>query len=73
MVTWSSFASYHDNPRYKFPFSLMLWCLQYAEVSVNYIEDVHKLSLILMYSLHLDIVDGIKWNVKASMLFYPCL
>lgn len=35
-------------------------------------EDIHKLSLVFVNSLHLDIVHGINWHIVSSFGFDPC-
>ena len=32
------------------------------------VQDVHKLSLVLVDALNLDIVQGVKWDIDASLL-----
>lgn len=59
MVTWGSFTTDHDNSWDEFVSSLVLWSIEDCEISVNDIKDVHKLSLVLVNSLNLDIEHSI--------------
>ena len=41
---------------------------QNGEVSVNDIKDIHHLSFILMNTLNLNIIQGVKWNINTSLV-----
>ena len=71
VVTRCCFATNHNNSWDEIFDSIALWGVQYLNVSVNDIEDVHHLSFILMYSLDLDVIHRIYWDVKASVCFNP--
>lgn len=51
----------------------MSWGFLYSKVTVHYVEDIHKLALVLVNSLHLDIVKRIERDIDASVLHNPVL
>lgn len=51
----------------------MCWGFEDAEVSVNNVEDIHELSLVLVYSFDLDIVHCVEWDVESCALLNPLL
>ena len=51
--------------------SLLSWSIENFKISMNNVEDVHHLSLILMNSLHLDIIHGVDWDVITGLLLNP--
>ena len=68
VVSWSSLASDHDHTRYKLRGALMRWSVLDGQVAMHNVQDVHKLSLVLVDALNLDIVQGVKWDIDASLL-----
>jgi len=46
----------------------MFGCVFNCQISVHYIQDVHQLPLVLVYALHLDVIQGIERNYNASSL-----
>jgi hypothetical protein len=71
MVAWSSFTSNHDNSCNELVFSLVGWSVQDGQISIDDVEDVHHLSLVLMYSLNLDIIHSVNWDDITGLLFNP--
>ena len=71
VISWSSFSTDHDDLWNKFGSSLVNWSFQNKKISVDNLKDVHKLSLILVNSLDLNIIHGINWNIIASVLLHP--
>jgi hypothetical protein len=71
MVTWSSLTTDHNNSWDELVSSLVLWGIKNGEISVNDVEDVHKLSLVLMDSLNLNIEQGINADIKSGLLLNP--
>jgi hypothetical protein len=73
VITWSSLSSNHDDSWWELACSLLLWGIEDTEISVDDIEDVHELSLVLVNTFNLDIVKGIKWDVISGLVLYPLL
>lgn len=73
MVSWSGLSSDGDNSWHEFRASLILRRVEDGQISVDHVEDVHELSLVLMDSLDLYIVKSIEWHVEASVLLDPSL
>lgn len=73
VVSWSSFTTNHNNSWGKLVLSLVLGGVEDGKISVDDGENVHKLSLILMYSLNLNIVHGIEWDVITGSFLDPSL
>ena len=71
MIPWSSFATDHDDSLNKFSLSLVGWSSEDLEISMNNVQDIHKLPFILMNSLDLDIVKGIDGDIIPSRIFNP--
>ena len=71
VVTWGSLSSDHDNSWHKLVLSLVGWSIKNFKISVNAIEDVHHLSLVLMYSLDLDIIHSVNWDFVSGLLLDP--
>jgi hypothetical protein len=57
----------------EFTSSLLDGSVQDSQISVNNIEDVHKLSFVLMDSLYLDVIKCVKRNIIASVILNPLL
>jgi len=55
VVTWSGLTTDADNSWDEAVLSLVGWGVEDGKISMDDVEDVHKLSLVLMYSLNLDI------------------
>lgn len=68
IIAWSSFASDHDYSWHEFVLSLSLGRVLNCQVSVHHVQDVHKLSLVLVYALHLDVVKCIERDHNAGSL-----
>ena len=73
MVSRSGFSSNANNSWDEFASSLVVRCVKDLEVPVNNIENVHQLSLVLVYSLDLNVIKGVKWHIVSSVLFDPGL
>ena len=71
VVTWGSLSSDHDNSWHKLVLSLVSWSIENFEISMNNIEDIHHLSLVLMNSLDLNVIQSIDWDVISSLLLNP--
>ena len=71
VVTWGSLSSDHDNSWHELVLSLVSWGIENFEISMNNIEDVHHLSLVLMNSLDLNVIQCIDWDVISGLLLYP--
>ena len=55
-ISWSSLSSEHDDSWHKLSCSFSLWGVQNGQVSMNDVEDVHELSLVLVNSFDLDVI-----------------
>ena len=73
VVAWSSLATDGYDSWDKLASSLVLRSVEDGQVPVNNVKNVHELSLILVDSLDLDIVKGIKRYIEAGVLLNPCL
>jgi len=73
VVTWSSLATNSYDSWDELVSSLILWSVKNGKISVNDVQNVHELSLILMYSLNLNIIKSIKWYIKSSVFLDPSL
>ena len=71
VVTWSGLSSDANDSWNELGSSLMLWGIKDGQVSVDDVEDVHELSLVLMDSLDLDIVHAVDWNIDSGVLLDP--
>jgi hypothetical protein len=49
----------------------MCWGIKNSEVSVDDVKNVHKLSLVFMNSLDLNVIHCIYWNIISSLFFDP--
>ena len=71
VVTWGSLSSDHDNSWHELILSLVSWGIKDFEISMDNIEDVHHLSLILMNSLDLNVIQSVDWDVISGLLLNP--
>jgi hypothetical protein len=71
VVTWSGFTSDHNNSWNEFVLSLVLRSVKNSEISVNNIEDVHELSLVLVDSLNLNVIQSVDWDIISGLFFNP--
>ena len=71
VISWSSLSTDHNNSWNEFVLSLMLRSVKDIEISMNYVKNVHKLSLVLMNSLNLDVIQGIDRDIISSLFFNP--
>ena len=71
VITWSGFTTDHDDSWHKLVLSLVDWGVEDGQVSINNVENVHHLSLVLMDSLDLDIEQSVNWNIISSLLLDP--
>jgi hypothetical protein len=53
--------------------SLVNGSVQDCQISVNNIKNIHELSLVLMNSLNLNIINCINRNIVPSSILYPSL
>ena len=49
------------------------WCVLNLQVAIDHVQDVEQLPLVLVDTLHLNIIEGIQRNVNASVLLDPPL
>lgn len=73
VVTWSGFTTDADNSWDEAALSLVGWGVEDGKISMDDVEDVHKLSLVLMYSLNLDIEHDVlsARDIVAGPLLNP--
>lgn len=71
MVTWSGLTTDHDDSRNKLVLSLVGWSVQDFEVSVDNVQNIHHLSLVLVNSLYLNIEHGVNWNIITCLFLDP--
>lgn len=71
VVTWSSLSTNANDSWHESVFSLVGRGVQNGEVSVDNVKDVHKLSLVLVNSLDLNVKHGVDWNIVSSLGFDP--
>lgn len=71
VVTWSSLSTDADDSWDKFALSLVSWGIKNGKISVDDIKDVHKLSLVFMNSLNLNIEHSVDWDIISSSFFDP--
>jgi len=51
----------------------MSWSFLNLKISMNETENVQNLTLVLVYSLDLNIIDGINWNIDTAVVLDPLL
>ena len=73
MVTWGSLTTDADDSWDESASSLVGWGIKNGQVSVDDVEDVHELSLVLVDSLDLHIVESVEWHIEAGVLLDPGL
>ena len=73
MVSRSSLTSNHDDSGDKLACSLRLRSVKDGQISVDDIEDIHQLPLILVDTLDLNIVQSIERDVVTSVRLDPPL
>ena len=73
MVSRSSLTSNHDDSGLESGGSLHLRSVKDGQISVDDIEDIHQLPLILVDTLDLNVVQSIERDVVASVRFDPPL
>lgn len=66
IVSRGSLSSNHNDARNELVGSLLLYGLLDLHVAMNGEQDVQELSLVLMYTLNLNIKERIYWNIDAS-------
>jgi len=73
VIAWSSFSTNADDSCDELVLSLVYWSIEDIKISENDVKDIHKLSLVLMDSLTLDIVHNVfsYWHIIASSLLNP--
>lgn len=72
-VTRGSLSSNHDYSSLELLSSLVNGSVQDCQISVNNIKNIHELSLVLMNSLNLNIINCINRNIIPSSILYPSL
>ena len=73
VVSWRSLSTNCNDSWHEFVSSLALWRVEDGQVPVDDIQDVHELSLVLVDSLYLHVIQGIEWHVEAGVLLDPGL
>mmetsp|Transcript_26895 Transcript_26895/g.40991 ORF Transcript_26895/g.40991 Transcript_26895/m.40991 type:complete len:327 (-) Transcript_26895:1261-2241(-) len=73
VVAGSSLSADHDDAGHELLLSLTLRSSEDLQVSVDNVENVHQLTLVLVNTLNLDVVKSINGNIKAGVLLHPGL
>ena len=72
VVAWGSLTTDGNDSWDELVSSLVLGSVEDLKVSVNDVQNVHELSLVLVYSLDLNIIKGIERNIETGVLLNPC-